>query len=75
MSGAVEGQSVEQRVEALERQVAAFQSHVVDCADEKRKVETALARVEGQVGMVVKLIAALVAVVGPSLVAIAIALT
>lgn len=68
-------ESVEQRIEALEHQVAAFKAHVKDCADENRKVETTLARVEGQVGMMVKLIAALIAVVGPSLVAIAIALT
>ena len=67
--------SVEQRIEALERQVAAFKRHVEECAAEKARVLLALARVEGQMKTATVLVGALVAVVGPSLVAIAIALT
>ena len=66
--------AIEQRLQAGDKRFEAMDEHVKECTAEKAKVLLSMAKLEGQVALVVKLLVGMLALMGSGIVAFAIML-
>ena len=66
--------SIEERLQAGDKRFEAMDAHVRECTAEKAKVLVSMAKLEGQVALVVKLLVGMLALMGSGIVAFSIML-